>query len=173
MSNKQAFNAKFVSIFSADRYYRIYVIDNQIFFIRLGGQSILRDALAHQFGLLGGIIGNYFKKKAEKKKDELIQKIDLKTPMELLPAHKHNFKTNVMEFNTISIDPISFIATHGPGVGFWKFQLSNNKKYKFQFEKNEDLKNALDILPNIFTTKIIIHVEWDENKKKYKKINKK
>jgi hypothetical protein len=168
MESTKVFNAKYISGWLPDRQYRIYVIGNEMFFIRIGGQDV-QAALTHQFGLLGGLIGTLLQKRSEKKKAALIQNIDQMNPEQLLAEHKHNFKVNSIEFESATVEPRSFFASHGPHVGLWKFNLKDGRKMKLQFDNNEDLQSALNILPQLLSNSVRGNVEWNENKKRFQK----
>jgi hypothetical protein len=169
MESKLAFNARFVSATSLDRVYRIYVIGNDLYFIRIGGQGGIQEAVTHQFGFLGSFIGAFLKKRTEKKKEALIQNIDQMSPERRLAEHKHNFKLNSIEFQEGRIEPASSFAAHGPHVGRWNFSLRDGRKMNFQFEKNEDLQIALNALPRLLVGRLSVNGEWNESKKKFQR----
>jgi hypothetical protein len=39
----------------------------------------------------------------------------------------------------------------------------------FEFETNEDISAALNLLPQFLNSSLIVNVEWDEQKKRYRK----
>jgi hypothetical protein len=39
----------------------------------------------------------------------------------------------------------------------------------FEFENNEDMTVALNLLPQFFNSSLSVHVEWDERKKRFRK----
>lgn len=169
MGNHPVFNARLISNMSFDKMYRIYVVGDQLFFIRIGGQGGLRLGITHQLGILGLIIEPMMKNRAEKKEKEFIESIDRTDPELLLAGHKDNFRLRTVELQGGTLDPASFFATHGLHVGRWELNLRDGKKMNFQFEKTEDMRVALDVLPNLFSSMIQVNVRWNENKKKYEK----
>ncbi len=39
----------------------------------------------------------------------------------------------------------------------------------FEFETNEAMSTALNLLPQFFNSSLIVNVEWDERKKRFRK----
>ena len=39
----------------------------------------------------------------------------------------------------------------------------------FEFENNEDMSAALNVLPQFFNSSLIVNVEWDQAKKRFRK----
>jgi hypothetical protein len=169
MESKAVFNARFVSTFSPDRVYRVYVVGNELFFIRIGGQGGVREGVTGGFGLAGGLAGGLLDSRAEKKRGALIQNIDQADPQQLLSDHKHNFTLTSTDFQGGTMEPPSSFAGHGRQVGRWKFNLRDGRKMSFEFEKPEDLRAALDILPKLLGSELAVNVEWNEAKKRFEK----
>jgi len=169
MGNTPVFNARFISNSSFDKMYRIYAVSDQLFFIRIGGQGGLQPGLTHQLGILGLLIEPMMKKRAEKREKALIETIDRTDPEQLLASHKDNFRLRTVELQGGTLDPPSFFATHGLHVGRWRLNLRDGKKMDFQFENTEDMRSALDVLPNLFSSSFRVNVRWNENKKRYEK----
>jgi len=169
MGNTPVFNARFISNSSFDRLYRIYVAGDQLFFIRIGGQGGLQQGITHQMGILGLLIEPMLKRRAEKREKALIETIDQTNPEQLLTTHKDNFRLASVALQEATLDPPSFFATHGLHVGRWQLNLRDGKKMSFQFENTEDMRIALDVLPNLFSSRFQVNVRWNENKKKYEK----
>jgi len=169
MGNNPAFNARLLSNMSFDKFYRVYVVGDQLFFIRIGGQGGLRQGITHQMGLLGLLIESLMKKRTEKKEKAFIETIDQADPEQLLTRHKDNFRLGSVALHEGSLDPPSFFATHGPHVGRCLLNLRDGKKTNLQFEKAEDMRIALDVLPTLFSSRFRVNVRWNENKKKYEK----
>lgn len=169
MGNDPVFNARFISNSSFDKLYRIYVVGDQLFFIRIGGQGGLERGITHQLGILGLLIEPMIKKRAEKKEKALIETIDQTDPELLLSRHKDNFRLGSVALQEGTLDPPSFFATHGLHVGRWQLHLRDGKKMSFQFEKAEDMRIALEVLPKLFFSTFHVNVRWNQNKKKYEK----
>ncbi len=86
-----AFNARFVSTFTPDRLYRVYIDRGEIFFIRIGGQGGMALGVASQFGLLGGLVLQGLKKRGNEQLATKTSELDRQHPSSQLSAHKHNF----------------------------------------------------------------------------------
>ena len=169
MGNNPVFNARFLSNMSFDKLYRVYIVGDQLFFIRIGGQGGLQQGITHQLGLLGLLIEPLMKKRAEKKEKALLETIDQTNPEQLLTRHKDNFRLGTVELQEGTLDPPSFFATHGPHVGRCQLNLRDGKKMNLQFEKTEEMRIALDVLPRLFSSGFRVNVRWNEYKKRYEK----
>ncbi len=169
MGTDPVFNARFISNSSFDRLYRVYVVGDQLYFIRIGGQGGLQQGVTQQLGLFGLLIEPMLKKRAEKKEKEQIEAIDQTSPEQLLARHKDNFRLSAVELKEGTLDPPSFFATHGLHVGRWQLNLRDGKKMTFQFEKIEDMRIALEVLPKIFSSGFHVNARWNESRKKYEK----
>lgn len=169
MGNNPVFNARFISNTSFDKLYRIYVVGDQLFFVRIGGQGGLQQRTTSQLGLLGLLIEPLIKKRAEKKEKELLETIDRTDPEELLARHKDNFRLASAALQEGTLDPPSFFATHGLHVGRWQLNLRDGKKMDFQLENAEDMRIALDVLPRLLSSAFHVNVRWSEKRKRYEK----
>jgi hypothetical protein len=58
---------------------------------------------------------------------------------------------------------------HGRQAGRWQLLLRDGRKMNFQFETNEDLKAALDLLSTFLNSTLSVNVEWNEKKKRWQK----
>lgn len=169
MGKPPVFNARFISNRSFDKLYRIYAVGDQLYLIRIGGQGLPRQGITRPLGILGLLIEPLMKKRLENKEKALIETIDRTSPELLLSRHKDNFKLAAVELQEGTVDPPSFFATHGPHVGRCQWNLSDGKKLDFQFEQTEDMRIALDVLPNLFSSGFHINVRWNEIKKRYER----
>jgi hypothetical protein len=167
MDTNGTFNAKLIA--SSYRTYRVYLRRADLFFIVIaGGFSANPDMLTVHFGLLGALIGHIVKKRAKKKNEATIQRIDQLDPQQLLPEHKHNFKLHTSEIREGRIDPRPFLLPWNQ-AGRWKIFLRDGKKMNFEFETTEDMSAALNLLPQFMNSSLIVNVEWDEYKKRFRK----
>lgn len=169
MGNTPVFNARFLSNLSFDKLYRVYVVGDEMYFIRIGGQGGLQQGITHQLGLLGLVVESFMNKRTEKKEKALIEIIDQTNPEQLLARHKDNFRLGPVELQEGTVDPPSFFATHGPHVGRCQLNLRDGKTMNLQFEKTEDMRIALDVLPGLFSSRFHVNVRWNEIKKKYER----
>jgi hypothetical protein len=168
MDTTGTFNAKLIA--SSYRTYRVYLKRADIFFIVIaGGLSANPDMLTVHFGLLGALIGSIMKKRAKKKSEATIQRIDQLDPEQLLSEHKHNFKLHSSEIREGSIDPRPWLMLSGNQAGRLKLFLRNGKKMNFEFGSNEDMTAAVDLLPKFMDSSLAVNVQWDERKKRFGK----
>src|SRR6266581_2754384 len=142
-----SFTAKLVSA-RATRVYRVYVRRADLFFIVLAeGLSANPETLTVHFGLLGALIGAMMKKRAKKKNAAATQRMDQTDPEQLLTEHKHNFKLHTSEIREGSIEPRPWLTIESRQAGQWKLLLRDDRKMNFEFETNEDMSAALNLLP--------------------------
>jgi hypothetical protein len=168
METTGTFNAKLIA--SSYRTYRVYLKRADIFFIMIaGGLSANPDMLTVHFGLVGALIGAAMKKRAKKKNEATIQRIDQVDPEQLLSEHKHNFKLHTSEIREGRIDPRPWLLLSGNQAGRLKLFLRNGKKMNFEFESNEDMTAAVNLLPKFLDSSLTVNVEWDERKKRFRK----
>lgn len=165
----QPFNVRFLSLTSLDRLYRVYLRDGEFYFIRIGGQGGVHQALPQLLGPLGGLISAYLKKRAERNAVSLTHTVDHSHPLLHMRKHQHNFKLNPATVRVSSIRPPSALSLHGTQVGRWTLTLRNGKKMTFQFENNEDMHVAVAWLPNSIGQVLTVDVEWSEKKNAYVK----
>ena len=163
-----AFNARATFAWSADRLYCVYVRDDALYFIRIGGQDI-GTAVAGQFGLLGALAGEALRKRAKGKRDARAAAQDRQDAQDLLAMHKDNFRLVPGEVLESSIEPPATFAAHGAHVGRWLMTLSD-KKLSLQFEQFGDMQVALEHLPRFFGTRLKVNVQWNAAKKRYQKL---
>ena len=168
MENSATFNAKLVSA-RRDSVYRVYARESDLFFIQLAGLSATADALTIHFGLIGYLIRESMKRRAKKKTEEFLQRAGNQDPEELLRENKNNFKVYIPEIRDSTIEPPSWFALHGKQVGRWNFSLRDGKKMRFEFENTDEMKAALDALPQLMNATLRVNVEWDETKKRFHK----
>lgn len=169
MRNPLVFNARFVATMSFDKLYRVYVAGDQLFFIRIGGQGGLVEGLTQQLGIIGLLLQPSIRRRADRKEKALIEEVDRADPERLLARHKDNFRLGAVEVLEGSVDPPSFLATHGSHVGRWQLVLRDRRKMTFQFETAEDMRVALDVLPGLFSCGFRVNVRWDERGKRYER----
>ena len=166
------FNARYISTFMPDRLYRVYLTDDQIFFIRIGGQAVLPPGSAGAFGLLGlleALILIPATKRAEQKLQSRIEEFDRSPPSLLLPKHKHNFSAIVSDFTETSLETPSALSAHGTHFGRWIFTLRGKKPMTVQFEKLEEMHAAFKSLPGVLGSRLTVNVEWDKGRQRFVK----
>ena len=162
-----AFNARAVFTWGSDRLYRVYVRDDALYFIRIGGQGV-GTAVAGQFGLVGALVGQAIKKRADAAREAKTAAQDQQDAQDLLAQHKDNFRLLPGEPVTASIEPPAGPAGHGPHVARWLLVWSD-RKWTLQFEQMIDAEMAMAHLPRFFGERLKVNVRWDAGKKKYVK----
>jgi hypothetical protein len=163
-----AFNARAIFTWSADRVYRVYVRDDALYFIRIGGQN-LGTAVAAQFGLVGALVGQAVQKRTEAKRQATTAAQDQQDAQDLLSRHKDNFRIVSGEALASSVEPPTNPAGHGVHLARWLLTLPD-KKLTLQLEQRADVEAVLAHLPRFFGDKLNVNVRWDEGKKRYQKI---
>ncbi len=158
----QPFNVRFISLTSLDRLYRVYLRDSELYFIRIGGQGGVLEALPHLLGPFGALLSAYFKKQAEKSTVGLIDTVDQSDPVLHMRKHRHNFKLNPATVRASRIKSPSVLPLHGTQVGRWMLTLRNGNKMTFQFENSEDMDVALAVLPSAIGQVLTVDVQWSE-----------
>ena len=170
METPATFNAKLTSATASDRLYRVYLKRDDVFFVLLeAGLGASPETLTVHFGLLGMLIGSMMKKRAKKKRESTIQRIDNLHPEQLLAEHKHNFKLHSSEIKEAVIEPRALFTLHGQQVGRLKFFLRDGRKMNFEFQNNDEMTAALNVLQRFLDSSLKVNVEWDEKKKRFKK----
>ena len=169
METPATFNARLVST-SFERVCRIYVRGSDLIFIQNAGLSTTAEAVAIHFGLVGALIGALLKKQAKQKAEAASQLAGQQDPEQLLREHKDNFKVYIPEIRDSTIEPPAFFQLHGKQAGRWNFTLRAGKKMRFEFETIDEMKTALNLLPQLLNATLKVNVEWDEMKKRFQKI---
>jgi len=162
-----AFNARAIFTWSADRVYRVYVQDDALYFIRIGGQG-LGTALGAGFGMVGALVGQTLEERAAVKRGAKLAAQDVEGPQSLLDRHKDNFRVLPGDAQSSSIEPPATFPGHGPQVGRWLLAL-RDKKLTLEFPEMVDMEVALAHLPRFFGERLQVNVRWDEHKKRYQK----
>ena len=155
----QPFNARFVSLMSLDRLYRVCFRDSELYFIRIGGQGGVYETLPHVLGPLGGFVGGFLRKRAAESEAAISAEVDESHPVLYMRKHKHNFKLNPASIKASSIRPPAAFSLHGAQIGRWKLLLRDGKNMNFQFESVDDMDLALLSLPAVLGHLLSIDVE--------------
>jgi hypothetical protein len=168
MPSNDSFDVRYISRRS-DNLYRIYVQGSDLYCISLGGVSAVTRAVTSQFGLIGALIAMALKKRATRRTEALLQRVEGQDMESLLRENKSNFKLYAPEISDAAMEPPSFWAMHGKQAGRWNFQTRDGKKFRFEFVTTDAMKAALDILPRLLNATLRVNVEWNELKKKFEK----
>jgi hypothetical protein len=154
-------DAKLVSTFTLDRVYRIYIKDQTLYFIRIGGQGGVSQGLAAGGagggGIIGGIIGGLLagwwrSREAQKLQAQTAADL-LSHPKDLLSRHRHNFQLSPAEVDFAAIEEPSG-SSHGFNFARLIFRLKNNRKLRMQIEEAEYVDVAIQTLPELLGPKM-------------------
>jgi len=163
-----AFNARATFTWSGDRMYRVYLTNDALYFIRIGGQGGMDVAVAAGFGALGGAALSLMRKRGQTKEEERRAAIDAQGPQALLDAHKHNFRLFPSDVRESSIEPAAAPGWHGPHSGRW-LVTTGEQKLSLQFETPEDMVVALAHLPRLLGDRLRVNVAWSEKKGRFER----
>ena len=164
VSDMNGFNARMRYTWSGEHLFRIYPVDGQLYFIRIGaGKSSGYQA----GGLIGMAVRHAVNKSNEKKAQQLLGQIAGVHPQELLSGHKLNFVLPIDQVAFAQIYPGSFWQSHK----FGRLQILDTKKKmrKLIFDDIENMRLAVQNLPPVLGNKLALNVVWDEAKQKYRK----
>lgn len=120
-------------ILSTDFYYKVYVINNYLYFIKIGGQFYSRDAYFNQLNGVGILFWYWFKKTEKKQacfEAEIDQKIECGEITEIL-HNKHNFKILIETIDEIVTKKSKSFHTLFNDHGTISFILKDEKLIKF------------------------------------------
>lgn len=167
MPSEVVFNVRALFSLSADRLYRVYLLPNEIAFIRVGGQGFSSAAFQRQ-GLIAHWIGYWLMKRAKERQQENIAKADSQNPLSMIRDHKHNFLVKRGDFASSAIEPAGF-SGHGEQQGMWRGKFKNNRKFRYQFETLADMHTAYEHLPKFLYPRVQVNTTWNEEKQLYVK----
>jgi len=161
-----AFNARAIFTWKRDRQYRVYVHDEQLIFIRTGGQQ-MGHLVAHQFGLIGALIWALTKKSRERKQAAAMQALDAAHPLQLVTQHKHSFQSHRSQLTEQTLEPPSWYQGRGPYAARWRFAVGGKDRMQLELLTKEDVDTMLRLLSPIVGTSLRVDIEWNEKKKKF------
>jgi hypothetical protein len=163
----RSFEAVLVLTWKPNRLYRVYALPGELVVIYVGSGEELTTALAHSFGLIGGLVAGALRGLRKSPPDEWRDwtRID-----QIVAEHKHSFRTPVAELSNIRIEASSVRSTLsiGPHVGMLLFT-HNNSKMRFCFRKIEDMKVAVESVPAVLGHQVAVNAEWDDRKQSFVK----
>ncbi len=172
MKQPTAFNARAIYALKMDVHYRIYPRTSDFYFIRIGGQSVLggvSSGLRAQLGIVGALIGALFQNRAAQSLENKISQLDAKDPAALLQANQGSFIQKSFDITSTSIDPPGIFGGHGEQFGKWVIKLGDGRTETLQFESNDDVAAAIQLLPPVLGAKLSVNVQWDPKTKSYEK----
>ena len=169
----EAFNMRQLCYYKPDKHYRVYSSDNDLWFVWLANQNVMELAFeiinVYMLGLGLGF-RKYFLKKFCDNIQAASKKADRIYPQQTKKGQKRHYRKKLNEVVNVTLYHASAGVGHGKPVGFCRFLLTNNKTIKYQFENNEQMKKAIEILPGILGDKLKVNVKWDEENNSFVKI---
>lgn len=163
------FNVRAVSWMRPDRVFRVYASDQDIFFIRLAGQSVNWVAAFAQLGPLGYWLG----RKLNERRDRIIRnradEADRVPPQVRVHEHSHNFRVGLNDIATADFEPGRQISVHGAYAARWKLALRDGRKWNFVFEDAGEGHRAFQVLVTALGERLVADVAWDESKGQFRK----
>jgi hypothetical protein len=158
-----------ISMFTPDRLYRVYACGSQLAFIKIGGQSGVSEGVAAQFGLLGGLILAWLKKRSRGKMQQRLAQEDQHDIELLLSRDPKNFMIQPGQILRATIDPPARLGAHGRHHGIWRLEEPSGRKHSFQFEEISEMREAIAVLTPMLGPVLTVNAKWDESKGRYTK----
>lgn len=166
VEDMRAFNARSSKFMQGESLFRIYAVDDTLYFIRVGGGKSTQRAVGVQFGLLGALVMYFVQKRVQRKTQETLNSIAGNDPRTLLANHKYNYTLPVADIATATIVPPSWLVGT---VGRLTIVTTNGKKRHHVFDDVENMQAAVEQLPGILGPKLDVQAEWNDAKKKFRK----
>jgi hypothetical protein len=170
------FHAKATYMWRKNRFYRIYVRSDELWFIE-GGSSItpelaLQNAAMH--GLVGGVVGGIIAHNVRKRTNARQSLLDAANDDELgqlAAAEKPNFRALIGDLSDMRIEPKSI--WHGIAysnmqhAGLLHFTHPEYGTVKLEFASPTEVRAAIDLLKPVFGDRLKINVVWDGSKQAF------
>jgi hypothetical protein len=168
-TNPPFFSAIEPRAWSANRLYRVYVLPRELVCVWAGKGNDLALSLGAQGGLIGGLLAAATSpgKKNASRKEEL----DTRPLAELRADHKHNFAVRVEDIEDAEIVPASFwfrmsYSAIAP-VGLLRVRSGGRGRLTLALTTNEDMRQALELLPRLLGARLEVSLCWDERRGRY------
>lgn len=152
-----------------NRYYRVYVLPKELIFIRAGSAGEIAAVASVGFGLIGGLIAaatNPAKKNLSRK-----AVLDNSNPEQLLGDHKYNFRIRTEELRDARLDPRSFwlasFYSQPTHAGVLRFKHPERGSMRLAIGTQEEMKQAVELLPAAFGGRLIVNATWNEKRKRF------
>jgi len=163
------FIALYVATWSPDRLYRIYIIEETMYFICLSRYLGLERVLRARNGPLGMLVLKVAAKQGEGELKALLSTLDVQHPRGLLDADEHNLAVSVQDVEEARLEPPSRFPSHGEHFGRWLLKLTGKKPMTFQFPRLAHMQEAYRMLPDILGSKLQLAARWDPIKERFSK----
>lgn len=167
------FEAVAVFDWKTNRRYRVYVQRNELVFIYAHDDDQMSQVMWAQFGLVGLLIMAWRKQGVEAKKLTRQQQPDQSTLEELLDEHKYNFRAKAHDLSDVELLPKSGWTQGWYGqkelAGILKFRHVDHGKFCLCLPRIEDVRFAIEKLPECLENWIDIQAVWDPAQQAYVK----
>lgn len=165
----QAFNVRATFWMRPDRVFRVYPAGQEIFFIRIGGQSVDWVAALAQLGPLGIWLGRKLNARRDRTLQNRADEADRIPPQVRMHEHAHNFRVGLGDITAAHFEPGRQVSLHGAYAAKWKLALRSGQKWDFIFANAGEAHQALQELVAVLGDRLVIHVAWDESKGQFRK----
>ena len=163
------FNVRATFWLRPDRVFRVYTANQDIFFIRIGGQAVNWVAALAQLGPLGIWLG----RKLDARRNRILQsraaEADRIPPQVQLNKHSHNFRVGLSDITAAHFEPGRQISLHGPYAAKWRLTLRSGQQWDFIFEHAGEAHQAFEELGTALGDRLVADVAWDESKGQFRK----
>jgi hypothetical protein len=158
--------------FASDRYFRVYIHNDAIYFIRHKPDSNSNDGVTRSMaaqhgaagGLVAGLLGQLFKPRGHKHED---WELDLIDPDTLLDQHKHNRKILIADIQSSVLRHGVDDGVRNPCQGRWIIKPSGKSKWKMDMPTVKEMRNAVSALIPTLGTVLEDKTVWSESRGKF------
>ena len=183
MDKPKVFMVKEPFFFKTDVTYSVYGENGRLYFIKVGGQSLLPSGDVEvnndNLGLLGYIIAPilymfmifYNQKRVKKLHDKIIddQKVDLKILLGRNACSFHMSRGQISRSAVTAPKDYRHNVNSGNGITYGKFEVEelSGKKRTFQFESIDEMRIAIEMLPDILGASFKNKTQWNKSEFRY------
>ena len=169
LSSPREFNARATFWLRLDRVYRVYATDQDLFFIRIGGQDVDWAAALDSLGFPGVWLGRKLNARRAASLERKSAEADQLSPQVLVYQHPHSFRASISDIRSASFEPGAQLSLYGPHAAVWRFTLEEGRSLRFQFENGGEATTALEVLRRVLGAEFEFSVVWDEAKERFRK----
>lgn len=167
---QDTFDVFLVSPFHSAGKYRVFVERSDLVFILVeGGSRSILEIVAPVFGPLGGaLVSLIFWLSRKNKAQTNLKRLDGHRPEELLREDENNFQLYFAEIRDAVIEPPSILANKGK-AGRLNLLVRHGEKFKFEFETEKEINNAIRLLTPLLNSTLRINTEWNPQNERFEK----